>query len=270
MESPHKTSTEKVLTETYGNFTHRAPAPLEKHGVEMMEAKRARQEAEWQVQMLENRLSRLRMEDQKTRKKIAETKHKASSILEQRERNMRESELKQKLQSEQNQTIVKQQKSSLKMAHNTRSKMQNIRTGVLKSKQQEVQQLKTSAKEYSEKLQKLRQDDLEKRAAIRNSIAKKEQQEKERRERERKAKEEELQRQFNQKLEEERGRTLVAAEKLRKLEQEESQLIDRLRQSYSIQKSVYDQLETVITSGGGSPSSPSSRSQSLPPVRKAV
>merc|ERR1712196_658135 len=78
----------KALMEKQNEFSHDYGANR------LLAAKRARKRAEGDYQLLQNRLVRLRLEEEKAKKKISETKKRAQEILALKARNEMVSRLK--------------------------------------------------------------------------------------------------------------------------------------------------------------------------------
>merc|ERR1712023_290716 len=179
----------------------------------LLAAKRARKRAEGDYQLLQNRLVRLRMEEEKAQKKISETKKRAQEIIALKARNEMANREKLAKAEEQESEISDAAYRAQKQREDQKMRVKQTQEQLAKQKRDGVLNTRRSRQEHEMTIQRQRDADMQhahqcKEAIKAHEIAMQRQQHQKRIERSEKCKKE-----LDEKvLEEEQQRTLVEAQ----------------------------------------------------------
>merc|ERR1711939_952242 len=212
----------------------------------LLAARRARKRAEGDYQLLQNRLVRLRLEEEKAQKKISETKKKAQEILALKARN--EMVMREKIEkaAEADNEIAHMRMRTNKQRQDQKHRTANSLGEVQQLKREGVLQTRKARQEHEIAIQKQRDRDLAhaqqcKQAIKAHEIGVQKQQHQKRIELT-----EKFQHEFDEKVfNEEKQRALAEAE-VRRMEAEEAYLIDQLKATQESQRYAYDDLEKAL------------------------
>ena len=212
----------------------------------MLESRNARKRAEADVQLLANRLQHLKFEEQRANAKIDETRTRTQQVLELQSRNNKIQDTKMTNNLETN-LHISHEKMRLK-AVRARSVKQ-----IADSKAMVFNQKRKQATSQREQLRKLSDFKERQRRAVEDRNRKKthdvrrqEQAFRARREAERQEHQQRLQQEYSRRLQEESHRQQHAEDLVRKMEQEERDIIERLESTQDIQRSAYQELQSTL------------------------
>jgi len=238
------------------------------HG-KFLSSKLARKKAEEDAKLLANRISLLKMEEQKAIKKIEETKKRAKEIMQQRQRN---EEIIRKKEERQRQ---KEEEERLKQLQNKMSKesmkeaLINGKTNSFLKKKEEAERVKVEKSETRDIMEMQKEQELLKNASIKQMIKNQEKELAEKKKRDFAEKQARSRADLEEKImKEDDGRRQREAEVAR-LEEEELELIRKLQNTQLHQEAAYAELENALSSTASmrntatefSNSRPASRSQ---------
>jgi len=213
----------------------------------LLAAKRARKRAEGDYQLLQNRLVRLRMEEEKAQKKILETKKRAQEIIALKARNELANREKMMKQDDADGSISEATSRAAKQRSDQKARVQATQEELLQQKREGVLHTRRARQEHEMSIQRQRDADMQhahqcKEAIKAHEVAMQRQQHEKRIERSEQCKKE-----LDDKvLEEEQQRTLAEVQ-VRRMEAEEAYLIEQLQKTQEQQRSAYDSLEQALT-----------------------
>lgn len=201
-----------------------------------------------QMELLANRIERLRAEERKAKQKVLETKIRGQEIISLQKRNQQAQaakEMQKRQEAEQRARETNEQQ--LKRAEH-RAALKKTFESMHISKREEVKMERRIKNENAEMLRQAREYDLERARQARSMIRAHQHVVKERFEKQRQAHQEYLAQDFiNMIALEDKRREEVEAE-IAEMEVEERQHIERLRELQEEQKAAYDALEQALAS----------------------
>jgi len=211
-------------------------------------AKEARKRAELDAQLLANRIALLKQEEEKAWKKIEETRKRAQEILELRNANEQKFAAKEQFYKQKWESIRNAQSHNAYMREQARKNKGEVAKAHLDSKGASVRNAKLVSQEAL--MEKKQREASERSMNTQRTAYIKAQREqaKSRMEQEKQARLLQYQQDYEARVAEEemlRARTeaLVA-----KMEKEEMELIQRLQNTQTVQRSAYEELETALGS----------------------
>jgi len=212
----------------------------------LLAAKRARKRAEGDYQLLQNRLLRLRLEEEKAQRKIQETKKKAQEILALKARN--EMAIREKMEKAQS---ADDEIAHLKDRANKQRIDQKVRVRhsveeVSRQKRDGVLHLRKSRQEHEIAIQRQRDEDLRHAQQCKDAIKAHENSVQKQQHQKRIELTEKFQREFDDKVMEEEKQRAAAETEVVRMEAEEAALIDQLKQTQESQRYAYDDLEKAL------------------------
>jgi len=209
-------------------------------------AKEARKRAELDAQLLANRIALLKQEEEKAWKKIEETRKRASEIMELRKQNENKFAAKENFYKAKWESIKQAQAQNAMMRDKARALRDQTRQGLMEQKHANARNTKEQSQQFL--LQKKEREQAEKQANAERSAYLKARKEdaKRRLEEDRLAQLEKFREDYESRTAQEellRARTdaLVA-----KMEKEEMELIQRLQNTQTVQRSAYEELEAAL------------------------
>lgn len=216
------------------------------HNSQMLAVKDERKRAEYDVQLLANRLNYLRQEERMASRKVAETRKRAEDVAAAK----RNSSNHDKLKSDWRQSCKAREDASREFfTHQRRenkAKLRSAREDMLRSRKEAAEEARRARKEvedqktgWSAAEQARRKESQMTVSAIRDRKRVKE-------EKRRAAAEEALRRQAEARVAEEKRRKDEAEKLIAKFEEEEARLIERLKQTQVDQHGALTQLEKTI------------------------
>lgn len=209
-------------------------------------AKEARKRTELDAQLLANRIALLKQEEEKAWKKIEETRKRASEIMELRKQNEQKFAAKEHFYKAKWESIRAAQAQNAQQREKAKAIRDQTRQGLMEQKAQNAK----SAKEASQRIlnEKKERESQEKHANMERSAYLKARREDANRKLEEKRlaqlekfREDYEARTAQEELLRQRTDSLVA-----KMEKEEMELIQRLQNTQSIQRSAYEELEMAL------------------------
>jgi len=214
----------------------------------MLNAKLTRKKVQQDMELLSNRIERLRAEEQRAKQKVLETKMRGQEIISLQKRNEQAAaakELQRRLEQEAlNAEVQKQQRK--KAEH--RNALKQTFNAMHSAKRQQVELERRIKHENAELLKQTKVAELERVRRNREIIREQQKETKERFERQRQAHQEFLAQDFIGMIAmEDKRREEVEAE-IAVLEVEERQHIERLRALQEEQRAAYDALEEALAS----------------------
>ncbi|OMJ78643.1 hypothetical protein SteCoe_21520 [Stentor coeruleus] len=212
-----------------------------------VEAKNMRKRAEEDAQLLSNRIALLRLEEQRSLKKIEETRNKAREIMQKKVQMLEEQRLKEEEKNkrlEEEKARIEQNKINKEQSKQARI---STREEMIKKLKDEVLAIKLAKKENQSIIEQNKNIEMLEKATVTQSIKDmhREAEEKRRRaEEERKAK---VRAELERKIEEENMKKQQKDDEIARMEQEELELIQRLQNSQMMQRSAYEELELAMS-----------------------
>lgn len=212
-----------------------------------VEAKNMRKRAEEDAQLLSNRIALLRLEEQRSLKKIEETRNKAREIMQKKAQMLEEQRLKEEEKNkrlEEEKARIEQNKINKEQSKQARI---STREEMIKKLKDEVLAIKLAKKENQSIIEQNKNIELLEKATVTQSIKgmHREAEEKRRRtEEERKAR---VRAELERKIEEENMKKQQKEDEIARMEQEELELIQRLQNSQMMQRSAYEELELAMS-----------------------
>ncbi|OMJ94940.1 hypothetical protein SteCoe_1800 [Stentor coeruleus] len=212
-----------------------------------VEAKNMRKRAEEDAQLLSNRIALLKLEEQRSLKKIEETRNKAREIMQRKAEMLEELRVKEEEKNkrlEEEKARLEQNKLNKELSKQARL---TTREEMVKKLKEEVMAIKLAKKENQSLIEQNKNMELLEKATVTQSIKSmhREAEEKKRRsEEERKAK---VRAELERKIEEENAKKQQKEDDIARMEQEELELIQRLQNSQMMQRSAYEELELAMS-----------------------
>ena len=212
----------------------------------LLAAKRARKRAKGDYQLLQNRLVRLRLEEEKAQKKIMETKKRAQEILALKARNEMANKEKMNQAHHADEEIARAKDRALQQRNEQKLRCQHAADQVAKQKRDGVLNTRRARQEHEMVIQRQRDADLRHAQQCKDAIKAHELAVQQQAHQKRIELTEKFQHEFDSKvMEEEKERTMAESE-VRRMEAEEAALIERLKSTQDDQRNAYDQLETAL------------------------
>lgn len=209
-------------------------------------AKESRKRAELDAQLLANRIALLKQEEEKAWKKIEETRKRASEIMDLRKQNEHKMSAKENFYKAKWESIRQAQAQNAASRDKARALRDQTRQGLMEQKHANARNTKEQSQQFL--MQKKERESAERQANTERSAYLKARKEeaKRRLEEERLAQLEKFREDYEARTAQEellRARTdaLVA-----KMEKEEMELIQRLHNTQSVQRSAYEELEVAL------------------------
>lgn len=215
---------------------------------EMLSAKRDRQRAEQDVQLLMNRLKHLKMEEERARRKIDETNARASEISTLKKRN--EDDQKEQLRIHQEKELGRTggAASNHQMAIETRKNRIASEKRMKDDKTRSAREMKNNRKANENAIRQQKNAFKGANSAMKEQIRARKAQVAAQRAAEKKAHEDHLENLRLQRLHDEKQKRALAEEMIHEMEKEEERLIDKLRATQDRQRQAYEGLEKALQS----------------------
>merc|ERR1711988_1054276 len=212
----------------------------------LLAAKRARKRAEGDYQLLQNRLVRLRMEEEKAQKKIAETKKRAQEIVALKARNEMANRDKMQKADDADYEIACAKERANKQRQDQKMRVTQTQAQLHKAKRDGVLHTRLARQEHEMSIQRQRDADMQHAHQCKEAI-KAHETAMQRAQHQRKIqRSEQCKRELDGKvLEEEEQRTMAEAQ-VRSMEAEEAYLIEQLQRTQDAQRDAYDDLEEAL------------------------
>jgi len=213
---------------------------------EMLAAKRERQRAEGDVQLLMNRLKHLKMEEERARKKIEETNGRAGEISSLKKRNAEKRAEMDAIQKENDDMRMGGSTQNLERSKRDRQARQRSGEEMLREKRNAAKQLKDGRTNNENALRQQKNAYQAANGAMRDQIRGRRLEVQAQRKAQQDAHEAHLARQKQQQLEQERYATDAANAAIKAMEAEEERLIEKLRATQDKQRKAYEGLEKAL------------------------
>eukprot|EP00741_Cyanophora_paradoxa_P014943 tig00020830_g14417.t1 len=219
----------------------------------LLAAKNARKRAETDAQLLDNRLRRLKIEEDRARKKIEETRRRAAEILQLKERNVAKVQVKQQMEQEEEERLRREREIIAIQNAERREVKKAIELAIVQTKKAEAATLKKLSRENQIAAARFKEMEVKRAQMIRDSIKAREIEAVARIQKQRVLHEQSLGQTFEERVAVEEDRRRRAEEEVLRMEQEEAALIERLRHMQARQRKAYEELEGALTAqaGGG-------------------
>lgn len=212
-------------------------------------SKKARQRADEDAKLLENRIKLLKQEEAKARKKISETKKRAKDILSTKKRNLdqrkKKKELIHKRQNDDRNLAIRNQNMKEEIERNKKEKEAEIEN----RRREEADRLRQEKREQEELVEMYRQQEQLKNTSMKQMIRNGEKEAEENRKREYSIKKAKARSNLDEKVLKENQRRMEHEQMVAKMEREELELIHRLQNTQTVQKAVYNELEEALKGG---------------------
>jgi len=216
-------------------------------GSHMLNVKNARLRSEADVNLLKNRLERLRQEERKALKKIEETRRRADQIISLKTRN-EETHMRKLLEAEYaNKQLSKARerlqghKQGMEEAIRTNAEM------LLQQKREEAEVLRDQSRRISEHVREQQMAHVDRARAINSMIKEHSNEVQQDKMRSRMEHEEMLQAEMEERMLLEERRRNVADRLIADMEEAEEIAIERLRRTQEAQKAAYEELERALS-----------------------
>ena len=212
----------------------------------MIEAKSTRKRAEVDLQLLSNRIALLRQEEQKAKAKISVTKERANQIIDIKKRNETSGSERAAVRMSREYAVKAARQRATKEREDRKERLERSKELLRSSKAAMASEKKAHSERLAEisKKNKVKLE-IEKRQKAEESRRRAEvikmQREKEKRESEEKA-----QKEYEMRLVEETQRAREAEALIAQLEEEEKELISRLRESRAMQNTAMRNLQESV------------------------
>lgn len=215
----------------------------------MLESRNARKRAESDVQLLANRLQHLKYEEERAKAKITETKARTQQVLALQSRNSKI----------QNSKLTNSLETNVHMDHE-RIRLKAVRARSAKqiadSRGMVFNQKRKQAMAQREHLKKLSDFKEKQRSALEdrnkkmtNEVRRQEEALRAKREKERQEHQLRLQQEYARRLQEEAHRQQQADDLVRRMEEEEREIIERLESTQNAQRVAYQELQATLLQG---------------------
>merc|ERR1711865_1141283 len=226
--------------------TSRAPSlPTEFGANRLLAAKRARKKAEDDHQLLQNRLHRLQVEEQRAASKIEETRKRAEEILALKARNVKARADKEASMRQSEEEVLNAQQRACEQRETRAMRVQAATSNVARKKREDVLTTRKERQEHELAIQKDREAQLAAAAQSKATIKAHEQQVQMASHKSRMMKTEKFAEEFDKKVKEEEALRLSTEEE-REMERHEAELIERLKSTQTSQRNAYEHLEEVL------------------------
>ena len=219
--------------------------------------KHRKKQASNDAQLLMNRIALLQKEEERARKKIDDTKERASEIIHMRnenEKRMKEylgaGDQEKKLRAELN-------RRNKERDEQTKKALEQVHGQILNKRKENASNLQSQKKQLTKFMLKEQEKELRMKQRKRDEVKRLEQAAKEKRERERKERERKTREIYEKKAAEEEAEARRAEKLVKELERKEREWISKLKDAQNIQEYAYEELETALTK---MPASPQGRS----------
>jgi len=227
--------------------TSRAPSlPTEFGANRLLAAKRARKKAEDDHQLLQNRLHRLQVEEQRAASKIEETRKRAEEILALKARNVKARADKEASMRQSEEEVLNAQQRACEQRETRAMRVQAATSNVARKKREDVLTTRKERQEHELAIQKDREAQLAAAAQSKATIKAHEQQVQMASHKSRMMKTEKFAEEFDKKVKEEEALRLSTEEEVREMERHEAELIERLKSTQTSQRNAYEHLEEVL------------------------
>lgn len=223
-------------------------------GIDMYKVVKQRKEVQQQLEMIENRIKKLRLEDAEMKEKIQKTREKGDEIMKNKLRHKKELEVKDNLRE-----IRKKRNDVVKAVNREvqRQRKSDITNALIKKLQEKkcaAAAVKTLVKSEKERfrVQKAEEDFL---ASVRRAeVMKCEDKIRSKHTTEDLSHRTTLTKTYNEKLEEEKDATQKMMQKMKDLEAVELRLIDQLKHTLDIHQTEYSRVEQLYRTPANDPS----------------
>jgi len=243
---PSSPNARKIDSPTAGFWAAGSPLYEEDISNEMLDAKMTRKKAETDLLLLANRISLLKVEEQKALHKVIETKERAEEILKIKKRN--EDQLHERIR-----VNLAREHQIREIQIVTQSKKRELHEKLMTSLKFQTDNRKANAEEVKEEKRKLEQIRRQGRTLTemeKQSKALEIKQQKEaaiqQRERQRLEREHKQQQAYLQRIADEAKKKRMADDMINQLEREERELINRLRKTQRLQEKAYSSLKESL------------------------
>merc|ERR1712195_269315 len=217
----------------------RAPSlPTEFGANRLLAAKRARKKAEDDHQLLQNRLHRLQVEEQRAASKIEETRKRAEEILALKARNVKARADKEASMRQSEEEVLNAQQRACEQRETRAMRVQAATSNVARKKREDVLTTRKERQEHELAIQKDREAQLAAAAQSKATIKAHEQQVQMASHKSRMMKTEKFAEEFDKKVKEEEALRLSTEEEVREIE--------RLKSTQTSQRNAYEHLEEVL------------------------
>lgn len=217
-----------------------------KEQIRLTEAKKQRKQAEEDFRLLSNRVTLLKLEEQKALKKIEETRRKAQEITNIRNRNSEEQRKKEELRKQ------REEEEMYKLESNKLQKtdLNNLRIQATQYKINrnfnEAQNIKKMKAQIQKTIEANRTLDMAQKAFVISRVKNAEMYAKEKIKKEKEEKILKVRANADKKVDEEIMKRRKRIEEIERMEKEEMELIQRLQVTQLMQKSAFDDLELAL------------------------
>eukprot|EP01017_Pseudomicrothorax_dubius_P002889 TRINITY_DN10262_c0_g1_i1.p1 TRINITY_DN10262_c0_g1~~TRINITY_DN10262_c0_g1_i1.p1 ORF type:complete len:299 (+),score=82.99 TRINITY_DN10262_c0_g1_i1:45-941(+) len=199
------------------------------------------------AQILANRISLLRLEEEKTRKKIEQTKKKALEIVLLRqdvvEQRKQREEVRLRLQEEREEIAAKARECK----ERDRKKIQEMRELLLRQKRHEMLEIKKQTHDIQEVVQSHRQQQQEKNKMKREAVRQSEEQVLALRKELKDKRLQEGKSNYEERQKDEEGKNGTLVKKIEQLEKEEKELLSKLTNTQSVHQMAYNELRLALS-----------------------
>jgi len=215
-------------------------------GSHMLNVKNARLRSEHDVNLLKNRLERLRQEERKALKKIEETRRRADQIVMLKSRN-EETHMRKLLEAEYADKQL--ERARMRLAGHREGMQDAIRTNaemLLQQKKEEADVLRDQSRRISEHVKQQQEAHVDRARRINSMIKEHSVEVQQDKMRSRMEHEEMLQAEMEERMLMEERRRNVADRLIAEMEEAEEVAIERLRRTQEAQKAAYEELERAL------------------------
>lgn len=213
----------------------------------LLEAKKARKQADEDARLLANRIALLKQEEQKAWKKIEDTRKRAKEIMDVRARNQeiqRQRDEARKLKEEEEQRRVLETKARIENSKVAQLEAREKRDQLASEGASGVKWLKSRNRDT---ISRQKEEEAAKNKEVTRTIKEQERLMKERRAKLEEEKRTKARADLERKIREETRLRQEREDRIAHMEQEEMELIQRLTNTQMLQKSAYEDLELALS-----------------------
>eukprot|EP00899_Mesostigma_viride_P010740 jgi/Mesvir1/19668/Mv09944-RA.1 len=223
-------------------------------------AQRARKAVDEDAQRLANRVAQLKKEEDKSLKRIAETKRRAEEIMALRQRNEEAARAKQQMEAERQEELQRQMELLQAEKDEHMRRKRQVAEQLYVEKRTEMRKTKEERAEIEKRVREQRLAEQQKAIASKEAVKKGHMEGREKVLNEKHKTIDKVRQEVEKRVEEERAEQKAKERELARLAREEMELIQRLQQKQQEQRKAYEELEQAL--GIVKKSRPSSRTTS--------
>jgi hypothetical protein len=189
----------------------------------------------------------LQKEEERARRKVDQTKHRALDILALREEN--ELRTKEWMDAAANEQRMREEiyRKNAEMEEQSRIVKKKQLDAVFRKKKQDVDHVRDEKMQLREEMLRMKELDIKRKQQMRTEIRIREEEARKKREEEKRLHDQRIREYYERKAKQEEAEALKAEKLVKRLERKEKEWIDKLRNAQQIQENAYNELESALT-----------------------